>query len=199
MPTLNPAQWFYDAMYRFTRPDWDSGVTPPELAAMIEKIDDPGSALELGCGTGTNSIFLAQHGWQVVGIDFSPKAIELARQKAQTAEVPIEFRVGDVTRLDFLHDPFDLALDVSCFHGLSPEDKVHYAREVTRLTHPHSTLLLHAFAQPAFLGRYGLTDDAARRIFAPHFRMIRVQHSKGRHRRDTAWYEFEREYNVTQV
>lgn len=193
------SRWFYDAMYRFTRPDWDTGLTPPEVVALIENHHSQGRALDLGCGTGTHSIYLAQHGFEVVGVDFSPKAIELAHQKARGIPGAIEFRVGDVTRLDFLHDTFDLVLDVGCFHGLNAADKARYASEVARLTHPRSTLLVYAFTQPTFMGRYGLTVDEARRILAPHFDLARVEHGQGRHQRNTAWYEFKREYNVAQA
>ncbi len=82
MPTLNPAQWFYDALYRFTRPDWDTGLTPPEVETLMKGRRNGGRALDLGCGTGTTSIYLAQYGYDVVGVDFSSKAIEQAREGA---------------------------------------------------------------------------------------------------------------------
>ena len=63
----------------FSRPPWDSGLTPPELFAFLN--DHPaGRAIDLGCGTGTNIITLARLGWQVTGLDFIPKAIEQARK-----------------------------------------------------------------------------------------------------------------------
>ena len=108
----------YDLMYRLGKPVWDSGLTPPEVVKAIEREPTPGRALDLGCGTGTQSIHLAQHGWKVVGVDFSPKAIALAREKANRIGVNIDFRVADVSRLDGLIGPFDFALDVGCFHGL---------------------------------------------------------------------------------
>ena len=58
-----------------------------ELRDLIEGTDapPPGSALELGCGTGDCSIYLAQHGWQVTAVDFMPKALDKARAKAVAA------------------------------------------------------------------------------------------------------------------
>ena len=73
----------YDLMYRLGKPVWDSGLTPPEVVKAIEREPTPGRALDLGCGTGTQSIHLAQHGWKVVGVDFSPKAIALGVVKKQ--------------------------------------------------------------------------------------------------------------------
>ena len=59
----NWSRWFYDLMYRSTKPDWDSGVTPPEVVALVEQNRSRGRALDLGCGTGTNAIYLAQQGF----------------------------------------------------------------------------------------------------------------------------------------
>src|SRR5262245_13580603 len=101
---------FWWRYVRGTTP-WDTGVTPPEIVALVERLP-AGRALDLGCGTGTNAIFLAEHGWKVTGVDFVPGAIRRAREKASAANVPIDFYVGDVTRLDFLQEQYDLAIDI---------------------------------------------------------------------------------------
>ncbi len=186
------SRWFYDAMYRITRPDWDTGLTPPEVVTLIEGRRSRGRALDLGCGTGTNAMYLAQHGYEVIGVDFSAKAIEQARAKARQADVKVDFQIGDVTRLDFLHEPFDVVIDVGCFHGLDAAGQARYVQQVTRLTRTGSTLLMYAFEQPTFLGRYGLAPEAAQRLFAPHFVMSDVKHSLNHHNRDAAWYRFDR-------
>ncbi len=73
----------------------------------------PGRALDLGCGTGTNVLWLAQHGWTAVGVDRSAIAIESARRKADWTSGAM-FVEGDVTRLAELQvdGPFDLILDI---------------------------------------------------------------------------------------
>src|SRR5512146_2875944 len=109
---------FYEFMYRFRQPPWDTGVTPPEVVSFVEggKVK-PGRALDLGCGTGTNSLFLAAHGFQVVGVDYSSKALARARAKALRDNMHVDFVQSDVTRLDFLQEPFDFVLDIGCFHS----------------------------------------------------------------------------------
>ena len=103
----------FELQYRFSKPPWDSGVTPPEVVALIEGgMIPPGRALDLGCGTGTNSIYLARHGFSTVGVDYSPRAIATAREKARRAGVAVDWYVADATRLNFLNPPFDFVLDL---------------------------------------------------------------------------------------
>src|SRR5438094_6869769 len=65
-----PMSIFFRAMYRFGFTPWDSGVTPPELKELIEgpQARTPAKALDLGCGTGTNALYMTQHGWDVTAI-----------------------------------------------------------------------------------------------------------------------------------
>jgi 2-polyprenyl-3-methyl-5-hydroxy-6-metoxy-1,4-benzoquinol methylase len=91
--------------------------TPPEVMEFIAQTR-PGKALDLGCGTGTNAITLARHGWQVTGVDFSPKAIRQARRKATAEGLKIEFHAADVTDLAMLTGPYDYVLDIGCLFTL---------------------------------------------------------------------------------
>ena len=78
--------FFWDLMYLFKKTPWDTGITPPEIVAMLDSGKVPiGRALDLGCGTGTNAITLAQHGFDVTAIDVSRRAIALAQRKARSA------------------------------------------------------------------------------------------------------------------
>ena len=73
---MNWQKWVYERQYRRGAPRWDTGVTPPEVVEVFEGEDPPsGRALDLGCGTGTNVLYLARHGFEVVGVDVSPLAI----------------------------------------------------------------------------------------------------------------------------
>ncbi len=194
---------FFDFQYRFSKPRWDSGITPPEVVAQIESGTIKGRALDLGCGTGTNSIYLAQHGFTVVGVDFAAKAIATARDKAQHAGVAVEFHAADVTRLDSLgmREPFDFVLDMGCFHSIDAAGRTRYAEHLAQLTRPGAVFMLYAFSpRPAEepsrgiqLRAAGVTPDEVQQTFAPHWALERIEHGTDRGARASAWYWFKRQ------
>ena len=108
-------QTMYEVIYRIVKPRWDDGNIPAQVAQLASRQGKTRNAIDLGCGTGTHSIYLAQQGFAVVGIDTSLTAIQKAQAKASKAGVKPEFIVHDVTQLDFLNGPFDIR--VGC--GLS--------------------------------------------------------------------------------
>jgi 2-polyprenyl-3-methyl-5-hydroxy-6-metoxy-1,4-benzoquinol methylase len=77
----------YRIMYRVGFTPWDTREVPPELRALVEGADalDPGSAIDIGCGTGTQSLYLAAHGWRVTGIDDLEQPLRRARARSAAA------------------------------------------------------------------------------------------------------------------
>src|SRR6476659_8272930 len=80
---------------------WDGHALPDRLKDVVEGpgAAKPGRALDIGCGTGDSSIYLARHGWDVTGMDFVGKALKRARQKAGAAGVKVRFVEADATKL----------------------------------------------------------------------------------------------------
>ncbi len=74
--------------------------------------------MELGCGTGTNGVWLAQQGFEVTGVDVAPLAVEQAQQRASDAGVKAQFVVGDVLELPELGGPFGFFFDRGCYHAV---------------------------------------------------------------------------------
>ncbi|SDL36939.1 class I SAM-dependent methyltransferase [Nonomuraea jiangxiensis] len=156
--------------YRAGKPPWDTGVTPPELVALVEghAALPPGRALELGCGTGTNAVYLARHGWDVVGVDLIDRAIEQARAKAAAEGTPVRLLHGDVTRLDELDapGPYDLFFDLSCYCGIPPHRRDAYAAGLTHRAAPGARLLMFGYGPGAFDDLIsGVTADELRARF----------------------------------
>lgn len=142
----------------FRQPPWDTGVSPPELFEFLEK-QEPGRAIDIGCGTGTNVITLARAGWRVTGVDFAPRAVKLARQKLKREGIQAELFVRDATRLEGIQGPFDLAFDLGCFHGIPQANRTHYLRQLDRILAPSGYWLMYGFLKPEGGTGTGLTES----------------------------------------
>jgi SAM-dependent methyltransferase len=108
-----------------------------------------GKALDLGCGSGLWAVELAKRGWQVTGVDFVPKAVRRARERAQQAGVDLRLVEGDATKLGATEvgSGFQLFVDFFLFHDeLTDEQRVAMGREVTAIAAPGATLLVTAWA-----------------------------------------------------
>ena len=139
----------FDLWYLF-RPPWDTGVSPPELLEFLAA-HPAGHAIDLGCGTGTNVITLAEHGWQVTGLDYSRRAIRIAERKVRQSKLQAALSVCDVTRLPGINGPFDLALDLGCFHGLRSREA--YLSNLVRILAPGGHWLMYGFFKDPSEGR----------------------------------------------
>ena len=143
--------FFFRAAYLLGFKPWDSGVPPPQLVAVVEGSPAllPEKALDLGCGTGTNSIYMARNGWEVTGIDFVSRAVTIAKRKAAEAQALPRLMVGDVTRLTELGigTGYSLLLDLGCFHSIPDTGRDAYVRGVTALARTGAILLLFGFVR----------------------------------------------------
>lgn len=116
---------------------WDSGEPSRELRRILEERQiKPCRTLELGCGTGTNAVFLSQRGFDVTAFDLSPLAIEQARARASRAGFKIRFEQGDVLRLPDLGRPFSLVFDRGVYHHLRTVDLLGFLQTLQRVTEP---------------------------------------------------------------
>ncbi|MFI6978874.1 methyltransferase domain-containing protein [Embleya sp. NPDC050154] len=156
--------------YRDGRPPWDSGVTPPELVTLVEGPGalTPGRVLELGCGTGTNAVYLARHGWRVEAVDLVDRAVLQARAKADAAQAEVTVLCGDATRLDEVgvRGPYDLFFDLSRYCGIPPHRRDAYAAGLTDRAAPGARLSMFGYGPEAFDDPIsGVTADELRARF----------------------------------
>ena len=98
--------------------EWDAAYAEGEIPTpidpyLVEVVSGlpPGDALDLGCGAGQNSIWLAEQGWTVTGVDFAPTAVAQAQAAAQAAEVAVDFQVGDLATWE-PNGVFDLVINI---------------------------------------------------------------------------------------
>jgi len=184
---------FFQFAYRFGFKPWDSGIPPPELVALIEgpQALPPGLAIDLGCGTGTNCKYMLDHGWDVTGIDFVARAISAAKRKAPDAKLLL----GDVTRLAELGvaGPFDLMLDLGCFHSIPEGRREAYAREAARIARAGGTFRLFAFGEKG-PGTPLPTESEIRHQFSNDFDFVDVR--AGAPFRRQTWYRMVRKSHI---
>lgn len=179
----------WDLMYVWRAP-WDMDAPRPELVDLVESRSlGRGRAIDMGCGTGDNALYLAGQGFDVVGIDLSGRAIAKARRKAATAAAAPQFIQGNVTDLGQFREPFDLVVDNGCLHSLSDERaRVAYIEHIARLTRAGSHVFLRGFVRHAgselrplerLAQRFhaGLSADEVTARFGPQFTIeVVVEH-----------------------
>jgi cyclopropane fatty-acyl-phospholipid synthase-like methyltransferase len=187
---------FFRAAYLFGLKPWDSGVTPPELVTFVAN-NPAGKSLDLGCGTGTNTIYLAQKGWDATGIDFVPRAIATAKKKAAAAGVSPRLMLGDVTRLTELGigDGYNLLLDLGCFHSIPDAGRNDYVKGASAVAPGGATMLLFGFTRgekSTRPGPRGLAPNEVRDRFSSGWELVDEQAGQPIAGYGAAWYTLRR-------
>jgi len=132
-----------------------------------------GRALDLGCGRGQYTPELARRGWEAVGIDYVPRAIDAANRRGVPGAT---FVVGDVTNLAPADlGMFDFFFDVGCFQGLNPEQRTAEGRSVCALANPGATLLMLAFQSTGMRSFAGGVSRADVEAAFPGWEMLSVK------------------------
>lgn len=132
-----PPDW--DAMYREGTPPWETGLPSGELVRTIrEKLLPRGTALELGCGTGANAVYMASRGFEVTAVESSPTALDRARTRAALAGVSVRFVLDDVFKFARTCGPFHLVYDAGFYHFIRRNDLDRFLDLLWRVTCPGS-------------------------------------------------------------
>ena len=133
----------WDLHYESDNPPWENGLRSSELQRVIaeEKIETC-RVIEFGCGSGINAVCLAQQGFDVTGVDFSPLAIKKARERAALANVTVRFVLADVLDLPDGLGSFPFFFDRGCYHCVRSIDVSGYLRTLMRVTEAGSLGLL---------------------------------------------------------
>jgi len=173
----------FDQAYAAAFTMWGDWRIPGEVKEIVAE-NRTARALELGCGVGRISRYMARQGLQVTGVDFSPLAIEKAKARVSGDAAKPELLVDDVRELALVNGPFDLSIDVGCFHCLDRQGQQRYVATLARLLRPGATHLMWAMDNaPSDLP---MDAESIRATFAPHFRM--AAHENKRRRLAASWW-----------
>lgn len=135
----------FERLYsRAQRPEdlpWHSSQPPPLLVEALDARAAPGAALDVGCGAGSYSIYMARRGYRVTAVDFMPQAVALLEQQATAEGLDITPVQADVTTWA-ADEPFDVVLDVGCLHSLGRERHGAYKQRLLQWLAPGGDFIL---------------------------------------------------------
>jgi len=124
-------------------PWFDPDPSPVVVGAVEGGFLPAGAAvLDIGCGAGSNVLYLARKGFRAHGIDISPGAIRAAEARAQAEGLTIDVRTGDALAIADPAESYGGLVDIGCFHTIPIGRRPDYAREVARILRPDGSFVL---------------------------------------------------------
>lgn len=174
---------------------WDTGVVDVHLAGVLARHGiEPGKALEIGCGTGTNTIWLAKHGFKMTGVDIAPNAIAKAEAKAAAAGVKCKLFVGDFLVDEVPGAPYRFVYDRGVFHVFEARAKqTRFASRVAQLLRPRGiwhSIIGSTDGRPRQVGPPRVSAGAIVSAVEPHFEILELSSTtfdRESHRDIRAW------------
>ncbi len=169
----------FDEMYSGT-PPWDIGRPQPAFEALAGAGELRGRVLDAGCGSGEHTLMAAQRGLEAVGIDSSPRAIEIARRKARDRGLNVHFLVHNALDLASIGEAFDTVLDSGLFHVFSDEQRAAYVASLNAVTRPGARYFMLCFSehQPGDFGPRRVTQQEIRDNFSGGWRVESIEPTK---------------------
>jgi methyl halide transferase len=180
MVGLNPlSAEYWDRRYQEGSTSWNLGVPAPPFVSLLASPNSPtpGRIAVLGCGTGYDALLFAEHGFEVVGFDFSALAIETAKSAALGRGLTVEFLKRDIFALiPEFSQSFDYVLEHTCFCAIDPTLRPKYVELVSTLLRPNSKLLGLFFTHNRPGGPpFGSTTKEIRELFAERFEFLSLE------------------------
>jgi SAM-dependent methyltransferase len=139
----------FDDAYKTRTAPWVIGEPQPAIVALERTGAIRGKVLDVGCGAGEHTILLTRLGYNALGIDYSPNAVDQARENAAAKGVDARFDVGDAMNLPDV-PAYDTIIDSALFHIFDDTDRPKYVSS------------LHAACRPGALVHVLALSDAGR-------------------------------------
>jgi SAM-dependent methyltransferase len=150
-----------------TKPPWSIGQPQPELTALIEQGKVHGDVLDVGCGEAAVSLYLAERGFNTVGLDLSPTAIELAKaEAAKRGLTNATFEVADISAFTGYDGRFGTIIDSTLFHSIPVEAREGYQQSIVRAAAPGASYFALVF------DRAGLPEGPANPVTEDELRDV---------------------------
>jgi len=151
---------------------WELNYPSPELAALVaaRTLRKKAKILDVGCGGGLDAIFLAQCGFNVIGVDISSAALRIAERRAEEAYVEVDWRLGNVLDLPVEDETIDLVTDRGLFHLIEDYDRPRYSSEIHRVLKLHGGVLIRGASKESAQHRFNpVTEEAIEKYFSSKF------------------------------
>lgn len=129
---------------------WAHDEPTPFLAEIMDQYEQPGRALDMGCGSGVDSVAMGKRGWNVTSIDFVENAVNMTKERARREGVELTVVQADMTKFKTT-DKYDLVLDIGLLHNLPKQFHAAYRRQLMSWLKPGGDLLaVHHFRRKFF-------------------------------------------------
>jgi SAM-dependent methyltransferase len=162
----------WDASYYDGPAPWDIGRPQPAIVRLASEGGFVGAVLDAGCGTGENALHIASlglsAGLSVLGVDVAETALAIAREKADTRGIEVEFALADAFRLERLGRRFKTVLDCGLFHTFDGDERPEYVASLASVTKHDGTLYVMCFSDEGpHTGPHPISQNELRAAFNP--------------------------------